>query len=99
MTTEPAFDVDIAMQQLALIQQSRVHSSEGQSSGLMVGQQSDGQLSVVSPSEQILSPQKKVWLTGVDRFPLNDGLTLRQQPRKQPIHLGQRPGTDFAYGC
>ena len=60
MTTEPTFDVDIAVQQLALLQQSWVHSSAGQSSGLMVGQQSDGQLSVVAPSEHILSPQKNL---------------------------------------
>ena len=98
MTAEPAVDVDIVMQQLVLIQQLRLHASEGQSSGLMVGQQSEGQLSVVSPSEQMLSPQK-VWLTVTDRFPLNVGLILRQHPRKQPIHLGQRPGTDFAYRC
>lgn len=58
MTAEPVVDVDIVMQQLVLIQQSLLHSSEGQSSGLMVGQQSEGQLSVVSPSEQTLSPQK-----------------------------------------
>ena len=97
-TAEPVADDDIK-QQLAPIQQLGEHSSEGHSAGLTVGQQSKGQSSVVSPLEQILSPQNPVWLTVMDLFPLYDGLILRQQPRKQPIHLGQRPGVVFASGC
>ena len=95
---EPAAGDDI-MQQPLPIQQLAVHLSEGQSIGLTDGQQSKGQVSFVSPLEQILSPQNAVWLTMTDLFPLNDGLILRQQPRKQPIHLGQRPGVVFANGC
>jgi len=89
---------DDVIQQSVPIQQSTVHSSEGQSLGLTNGQQSKGQVFFVSPPEQMLSPQNRVWLTVTDLFPLNDGLTLRQQPRKQPIYLGQRPGVLFANG-
>ena len=102
MSAEPAepvyTNVGFVMQQFAPKQQLRAHWSDGQSSGLMIGQQSEGQLSTVSLSEQMLSPQKKVWLTEAARFPLNEGSILRQHPRKQPLYLGQRPGIDFAYG-
>lgn len=95
-TAEPGAD---ALQQSVCIQQPAVHLSEGHLVGLTDGQQSKGQLFLVSPSEQMLSPQNRVWLTVTDLFPLKDGLILRQQPRKQPNHLGQRPGVTFANGC